>query len=46
VLLVTHDRYFLDRVTNHIVELERGTLLTYTGNYSDYLEAKAAKLEA
>ncbi|HEY9723128.1 MAG TPA: energy-dependent translational throttle protein EttA [Oscillatoriaceae cyanobacterium] len=46
VLLVTHDRYFLDRVTNRIVELERGTLTTYTGNYSDYLEAKAAKLES
>ncbi|MNK81284.1 putative ABC transporter ATP-binding protein [compost metagenome] len=46
VLLVTHDRYFLDRVTNRMVELENGQVSTYVGNYSDFLEAKAAKLEA
>jgi ATP-binding cassette ChvD family protein len=46
VLLVTHDRYFLDRVVNRMVELDRGKVTTYAGNYSDYLEARAAKLEA
>jgi ATP-binding cassette ChvD family protein len=45
-LLVTHDRYFLDRVVNRMVELENGKATTYAGNYSDYLEAKAAKLES
>jgi ATP-binding cassette ChvD family protein len=46
VLLVTHDRYFLDRVTNRMVELDNGEVATYEGNYSDYLEAKAAKMAA
>ena len=41
VVLVTHDRYFLDRVTNRIIELDRGELFSYTGNYSYYLEKKA-----
>ncbi|ERT07793.1 heme ABC exporter, ATP-binding protein CcmA [Lyngbya aestuarii BL J] len=41
LLLITHDRYFLDRVTNRIVELDRGDLYTYTGNYSYFLEKKA-----
>jgi ATP-binding cassette subfamily F protein uup len=41
VLLVTHDRYFLDRVTNRILELDRGDLFSYSGNYSYYLEKKA-----
>ena len=40
LLLVTHDRYFLDRVTNRIVELDRGTAQTYAGNYSYFLERK------
>ncbi|HVZ38647.1 MAG TPA: ABC-F family ATP-binding cassette domain-containing protein [Candidatus Kapabacteria bacterium] len=40
LLLVTHDRYFLDRVTDHIVELDRGAAQTYAGNYSYYLERK------
>ena len=40
LLLVTHDRYFLDRVTNRIVELDRGTAQTYSGNYSYFLEKK------
>ncbi|KMJ59674.1 multidrug ABC transporter ATP-binding protein [Bacillus sp. LL01] len=45
VLLVTHDRYFLDRVTNKIFELHNGTIYTYSGNYGDYLEAKAIRQE-
>jgi ATP-binding cassette subfamily F protein uup len=40
-LTVTHDRYFLDRVCNQIIELDRGKLRSYQGNYSDYLEKKA-----
>lgn len=43
LLLVTHDRYFLDRVTNRIIELDRGDLYSYNGNYSYYLEKKAAQ---
>ncbi|MGG6269379.1 ABC-F family ATP-binding cassette domain-containing protein [Leptolyngbya sp. AN03gr2] len=43
LLLVTHDRYFLDRVTNRIIELDRGDLFSYNGNYSYYLEKKAAQ---
>ncbi len=39
-LTVTHDRYFLDRVCNQILELDRGKLRSYQGNYSDYLEKK------
>lgn len=45
VLLVTHDRYFLDRVTNKIAELTDGTIYTYDGNYSRYLELKLAREE-
>ena len=41
LLLVTHDRYFLDRVCNNIVELENGNLHTYKGNYGYFLEKKA-----
>lgn len=40
ILMVTHDRYFLDRVTNTIVELEGGKLYKHRGNYSKYLEIK------
>ena len=40
ILMVTHDRYFLDRVVNQIVELDRRKLHTYPGNYSRYLEAR------
>ena len=43
ILLITHDRYFLDRVTNRILEIDRGDLYTYSGNYSYYLEKKAAQ---
>lgn len=41
LLMVTHDRYFLDRVTNKIFELEHGNLRSFDGNYSYYLETKA-----
>lgn len=41
ILLITHDRYFLDRVTNRIIEIDRGDIYTYNGNYSYYLEKKA-----
>ncbi len=44
-VLVTHDRYFLERVANRIVELEFGQLISYRGNYEDYLEAKALRQE-
>lgn len=43
VLLVTHDRYFLDAVCNEILELDRGELFSYKGNYSYYLEKKAER---
>lgn len=45
VLAVTHDRYFLDDVAEWICEVDRGTLYPYKGNYSTYLETKAARLE-
>ncbi|MDV2998842.1 MAG: Energy-dependent translational throttle protein EttA [Chroococcopsis gigantea SAG 12.99] len=41
LLLVTHDRYFLDQVTNRIIEIDDGQILNYTGNYAYYLEKKA-----
>ncbi|MFG1945498.1 energy-dependent translational throttle protein EttA [Nonomuraea sp. NPDC048826] len=44
VLAVTHDRYFLDNVAGWILELDRGRAFAYEGNYSTYLEAKAARL--
>jgi ATP-binding cassette subfamily F protein uup len=46
LLLITHDRYFLDRVTNRIVEIDRGDLYSYSGNYSYYLEKKALSEES
>ncbi len=45
ILLVTHDRYFLDRVTNKIMEMTSGAAFTYEGNYSYYLETKASREE-
>ncbi len=45
LLMVTHDRYFLDRVVNRIVELDRRQLVSYPGNYSRYLELSAARQE-
>ena len=40
LLMVTHDRYFLDRVCNTIMEIDRGNLYTYRGNYTQYLEKR------
>lgn len=45
LLMVTHDRFFLDKITNRMLELDRGKLYKYTGNYSDFLEKKAERLE-
>ncbi|SDC49139.1 ATP-binding cassette, subfamily F, uup [Paenibacillus sp. UNCCL117] len=45
LLLVTHDRYFLDRVTNRMFELDRGKLYSYEGNYASFLEKKAERME-
>ncbi|MEM9945659.1 MAG: ABC-F family ATP-binding cassette domain-containing protein [Cyanobacteria bacterium P01_D01_bin.36] len=41
LVLITHDRYFLDNVTNRIIEIDRADLYTYSGNYAYYLEKKA-----
>jgi len=45
LLLVTHDRYFLDRVTERIIEIDRGRVRSYDGNYGYYLEKKQAEEE-
>ncbi len=45
ILIVTHDRYFLDNVTGWILELDRGRSIPYEGNYSAYLEKKAKRME-
>ncbi len=45
LLLVTHDRYFLDRVVNRIIEIERGKLYSYPANYSTFLELKAERAD-
>jgi len=45
IIMVTHDRYFLERVCNHITELSRGKLYHYEANYSKYLELKAQRAE-
>lgn len=45
VLVVTHDRYFLDQVTNHIWELSFGNLYHYEGNYQDFVAKKAERVE-
>jgi ABC transport system ATP-binding/permease protein len=46
LLLTTHDRYFLDQVTNGILEIDQGDLYRYAGNYAYYLEKKAAQEES
>ena len=46
LVLVTHDRYFLDRVTDRILELDRGQLREYAGNFTYYVERKAQWIEA
>src|SRR3954463_4017987 len=45
VILVTHDRYFLDNVVNWVLELDRGRGIPFEGNYSNWLEAKAKRME-
>ncbi|CAZ97095.1 ABC-F family ATP-binding cassette domain-containing protein [Zobellia galactanivorans] len=45
LFMVTHDRYFLERVCNEIIELDNGQLYPYKGNYSYYLEKKEARIE-
>ena len=46
LVMVTHDRYFLERIVTTMVEVEDGKLYTYPGNYDKYLERKAAQLES
>ncbi len=46
LFMVTHDRYFLERVCNEIVELDEGQLYSYKGNYSYYLEKREARIES
>jgi len=46
LLLVTHDRYFLDAVCNVIWELDRSDMFTYRGDYENYMEKKAARMES
>ena len=45
LFMVTHDRYFLERVCNEVVELDEGNLYSYKGNYSYYLEKREARIE-
>ena len=45
IFMITHDRYFLDRVTNKIFEVDKGSLYSYDGNYDYYLEQKASREE-
>jgi ATPase subunit of ABC transporter with duplicated ATPase domains len=45
VIMITHDRYFLDNVTGWILELDRGRGIPYEGNYTAYLEAKAKRMK-
>lgn len=44
LLMITHDRYFLDRVSNRIIEIDRGSLYVYQGNYTDFLEKKMERM--
>ena len=45
LLMITHDRYFLDRVSNRTIELDRGNLYVYDGNYTSFLEKKMERME-
>ena len=45
LVMITHDRYFLDRVSNRIIELDKGRLFNYDGNYSTFLEKKMERLQ-
>ncbi|MBH1941521.1 ABC-F family ATP-binding cassette domain-containing protein [Mobilitalea sibirica] len=44
-IMITHDRYFLDKVTNKIIEIDKGSIYSYTANYSKFLELKAEREE-
>lgn len=44
-VVISHDRYFLDRTTNRVIEMDRGTAVTYKGNYSDYLVERELRRE-
>ncbi|AMV69126.1 ABC transporter ATP-binding protein uup [Pediococcus damnosus] len=46
LLIVSHDRYFLDHVVTRVLDLDQQTLFSYTGNYSDYIDKKAARLKS
>lgn len=46
ILLVTHDRYFLDRICNKIIEIDLGQIFTYNGNYSEFLRRRQERIEA
>lgn len=46
ILLVTHDRYFLDRICNKIIEIDLGQIFTYKGNYAEYLRRRNERIEA
>ncbi len=46
VFMITHDRYFLDRVTGRICEIDNGKLYSYDGNYDYYLESRAARIDS
>jgi len=46
ILLVTHDRYFLDRICNKIIEIDLGRIFTYAGNYAEYLRRRKERIEA
>jgi ATP-binding cassette subfamily F protein uup len=46
LLVVSHDRYFLDRTVDRILELDGGDLTAFEGGYTDYLDAKARRSEA
>jgi len=45
LVMVTHDRYFLSRITNHMVEIDNGSLYCYEGNYADYLEQREVRYQ-
>ena len=45
LLMVTHDRYFLDRVCNTVIEMDRGSIYTYRGDYENYLEKRAERID-
>lgn len=46
ILLVTHDRYFLDRICNKIIEIDLGRIFTYRGNYNEYLRRRQERIDA